>query len=186
MLNIKRIHSLTALFLAIVAAAFPARADDGQGMEHAIKAAMIYNMAKFVDWPQGAADPGGEFVICVIGEGPLCKAVESLDGKTIKDIVVRVRKADGADEARGCRIAVMGDFDSARLESLLRALGDSPTLTISDMDGFVERGGDIGLIIVDNKVRFEINNGSASRKNLKVSSKLLKLADKVVDEGRLL
>jgi hypothetical protein len=62
------------------------------------------------------------------------------------------------------------------LKSLPDQLTGLPVLLISDREGFVNKGGMIGLKIVEKKIRFEINLETASKNNITISSLLLKLA----------
>jgi len=181
----KYIHRL--LLIATLAlmpvTAPPSLAGERPSMEYSVKAAMIYNMAKFVEWPDAQANDRGEFHICVIGEDPFGRSLYALEGKTIKGRTVKVHKFDTAHKAGECHIIFLDGSYAGDIDEALALLADRPSLVISDIDGFVSIGGDIGFIIVDNKVRFEINNSSVGRKKLKVSSRLLKLADKVVEGG---
>jgi len=62
------------------------------------------------------------------------------------------------------------------------ALKGSPILTIGESDGFLESGGIINFLMEDEKVRFEINNTAAKQARLKIRSKLLRLAQRVIEE----
>ncbi|MGB7750059.1 MAG: YfiR family protein [Candidatus Acidiferrales bacterium] len=74
----------------------------------------------------------------------------------------------------------VGKHDAARLGRLLAELKDGSVLTVGESDGFVQQGGMIGFLLVENKVRFEINLQAAERANLKISSRLLLLAKSVI------
>lgn len=62
---------------------------------------------------------------------------------------------------------------------MLRALGQTPVLTVSDAPGFVQAGGMIGLKLRGGRIGFDINHGAARATGLVLSSQLLKLADEV-------
>ena len=68
-----------------------------------------------------------------------------------------------------------------QIGTILEALGDSPTLTVGETDGFATRGGVMNFVIVKNKVRFEINMQAADRAGLKISSQLLRVGILVRD-----
>ena len=66
------------------------------------------------------------------------------------------------------------------LKEVLSFFRGKPVLTISEVNGFIEQGGIINFIIVNDKIRFEINERVAKESGLKISSKLLRLARKVI------
>jgi hypothetical protein len=81
-------------------------------------------------------------------------------------------------------VAFLGAATPAVLESWLAALATEPTLTVGDGDGFIDAGGMIGFVIVDETVRFEINAAAARAARLQLSSRLLALAIRLVPEQR--
>jgi hypothetical protein len=70
--------------------------------------------------------------------------------------------------------------ERGRLPEILSALGSKSVLTVSEVEEFAARGGVINFVLVDNRVRFEINPGAAKRSGLKISSELLRLG-RIVD-----
>jgi YfiR/HmsC-like len=77
-------------------------------------------------------------------------------------------------------VLFVGRRDAARLRRVLVELKDGPILTVGESDGFVEQGGMIGFLLVDNKVRFEINVQAAEQAKLRISSRRLLLAKLVI------
>jgi hypothetical protein len=57
---------------------------------------------------------------------------------------------------------------------LLRGLAGRGVLTVSDIDGFAEAGGGIGLVVDERRVRFDINQATLQRESLRASSQLLR------------
>ena len=155
-------------------------ADQGQRPTEAqVKAAYLYNFGKFVRW-QVAADTG-TFDICVLGKDPFGSSLattvtgERVDGKSIV-----ARDVPGIPETSHCKILFISRSEEARLKLVLGAAKKSSMLTVSDMPDFVERGGMIGLVNVEGKIRFEVNLASVNEAGMTVSSELLKVAVKVV------
>lgn len=171
--------ALIAFVAAVALAPLPARADDAaHEREYLIKAAFIYNFARFTEWPDGAFAADG-MRVCVLGDDPFGKALDSIAGKTIRGREVQVDQVTGAAAAKGCQVLFVSASEGARLAEVIGAIKELPILTIADMPNFATSGGIINLKTVENVIRFEINVSAADRAGLKFSSNLLKLADLV-------
>jgi len=148
--------------------------------EAEVKAAFLYNFARYVEWPEGTfADPQVPVVVCVRGDDAFREIVdETVEGKTVGDRPVVVER-DGSGNERACHLLYVGDgVSDAR--SLLERLADRSVFTVSDRSGFAERGGIANFFRAENRIRFEINPEAARRAGLRISSRLLRLA-KVVE-----
>lgn len=178
-------RSLTAVSCAVsvwAGLAVPSAADPVLPTEYEVKAAYLYNFAKFVEWPAeaqvGAAEP---FVIAVLGEDPFGRTLDDLlASKTIHDRSLVIRRVATPEEAVGAHVVFVCASERPRLPRILKVLRGTSVLTVGDMQEFAERGGMIGFRMDGHKVRFDINPGPAERARLKVSSQLLKLA-RIVD-----
>jgi hypothetical protein len=150
--------------------------------EYQVKAAYLFNFVKYVEWPTNAfQNPTAPFLIGVLGQDPFGTDLErTIAGRTINNrpIVVR-RLADEAD-AKQCHILFISTPEKPRFEKILDSLRGSPILTVADADTFLELGGVIDFVTRDNKVRFRANLNSARASQLKISSRLLSVADAVV------
>lgn len=148
-----------------------------------LKAAFVFNFAKFVEWPaveaQGA--PNGHFVLCQVGgDDTLLAALPRLEGKAVQGREIRVRAVQArGDSVRACQILVIGESEAARAGELARLATMHGVLSVSAVDQFVEAGGMIGLVTVDNRVHFEINLDATQKANLKLAAQFVKLARKV-------
>jgi hypothetical protein len=167
--------------LALVAAtcAIPLAVSDEQPpLEYQVKAAFLYNFAKFVDWPpQKVGPPDSPLIIGVLGKDPFGGALEAVvAGKKFDQHTLIVRHVSGPAEARTCHLLFISRSEDNRLAAILKELRNSATLTIGESDKFIADGGIINFIIVDNKVRFEINPEAAGQTGLRISSKLLHVA----------
>jgi hypothetical protein len=164
--------------LGIAEADAPTRPTDYQ-----VKAAFLYNFAKFVKWPEGALK--GRFVVAVIGEDPFGETLDrAFAGKTVLDRPVELRRARDVREAEGAQIVFVGASERGRLPAVLAALKASGALTVGDMDRFAEGGGMIGFRLKDATVRFEVNLREVNEAGLQMSSQLIKLAQRVIVDGR--
>ena len=145
--------------------------------EYQVKAAFLYNFARFVEWPNGAFPDGkSPFVLAVIGKDPFGESLDLLKGKTVGNREIVINRIADIDRLEKCHILFICDSEKERLKPILRKAESARMLTISDLKGFCEAGGHIAFYLEENKIRFEINNEDAQRTGLKISSQLLKLA----------
>jgi hypothetical protein len=144
----------------------------------ALKAAFLYNFAKFVEWPPEARPGDGQaFVVAVLGNDPFGRALdEAFSGKTLFGHRSVVRRVETLEEARRAQIVFVSSSEDKKLEQVLSVLARPGVLTVGEMEGFARRGGIIGFRMDQRRVRFDINAGRASQARLKLSSELLKLA----------
>jgi hypothetical protein len=161
--------SVPTLFLSVPASAEPT--------DTAVKAAFLPRFARYVTWPPTAMPRGSDpFFLCVIGSDPfgamLDDAVrsQSVDGRRIV-----VRRMDSADGADGCQIAFVQGNRLHSTAQLISALGNRPILTVTDF-GDGARRGIVHFTIFGGRVRFFIDQSSATRRGLNISSRLLALA----------
>lgn len=161
-----------------------ATAQDKSAGEYQVKAAMLFNVAKFVEWP--ADDSGSNkdaFRMCVIGRNPFGTALEGLKGKPVKGRpLLPVQLAD-IDEIGACKVLFISRSEKRNLAAILNSAGRSGVLTVSDIDRFAASGGIIGFVEVEGKIRLEVNLAAAQQAGLNISSQLLKLA-RIVNGGQ--
>jgi hypothetical protein len=149
-----------------------APADEAQ-----VKAAFVYNFLKFVDWPEGAARRSDDpLVVAIIGEGPTADAVAAfLATKHVGDRPVIVRHLAWDQPLAGIQAAFVSEGDAKRLRRVLDAAAAAAVLSIGESNAFASRGGVIGLLVEERKVRFDIDTDAAEAAHLRISSKLLAL-----------
>lgn len=175
--------ALTAgvIALAPVTAAYAQSADSAEiSREYLIKAAILFNFAKFAEWPAAAfTDESAAVRICVIGDDPFGAALDSINGKTVKDRTLLATPIARVEDAAACHILFVSASEGDRLEAILDAVGGLPILTVADMGQFASSGGIVALKTAEDRSRLEINVGAAKKAGVKLSSKLLRLADTV-------
>ena len=141
--------------------------------EYRVKAAYIYNFAKYVDWP-GAETK--EFHVCTAGHDDLGGALSALDRRFAQGREIQVRQNVAMDQIKDCQIIFVGEKDSKLLSSVVRQLLGAPVLIVSDNQQAVESGAHITLASAEDRVEFDVNLATLQRANLKASSQMLKLA----------
>ncbi len=168
---------LTVLLL-LCAAANTAQA---QGVEeHDAKAAFLLKMLNFVQWP---GDAHRDLVIGVIGADATMDALQrQASGKPINGRNVVVRRMSPEADLRSCQIVFIGAAERKNQASLLEKLRGSSVLSVSEIEGFGQRGGMINLLLSSGRIRMEVNPHAAERAHLQISSRLLSLAT-IVNDG---
>jgi len=154
-------------------------------LEYAVKAAFIYNFAKFVEWPKESSSKEGSFVIGILGRDPFGGALQqTVSGKTIRERKITVKQFSRIEDAIGSDILFISTSEKEGVAQILRRLDGAPVLTISDLGRFSEQGGMIEFVIDHDRVRFAINPGASAQAGLKPSSQLLKLARIITGPGK--
>lgn len=153
--------------------------------EHEVKAAYLYYLANFIEWPPEALPADSPFVVCVVGDDPFGSVLdETLRGKTVQGKRIVLRRLAGASQAARCHVAFISDSEAPQMGRVLEEIDRVGLLTVGETPRFVERGGHIELRLgEDRRVRFGINLDETRRAGLKVSAQLLKLATPPVLDG---
>ncbi|MHC5059790.1 MAG: YfiR family protein [Planctomycetota bacterium] len=198
------------LFLALAPVLPAAGADSALSKECQVKSAFIYNFIKFVDWPKPAtaeadkkaAENTEPITIGIIGKNPFGKAFEALTKKKIQNRKVVIKhfgefaknsvkyRQDGetkykykhADALKDCEVLFVGSSETRYCKEIIGIVKDNTVLTVGETKGFIDAGGIIGFVTEEKKVRFGVNLIAAARAELKVRSKLLRLAKKVIEK----
>ena len=164
----------TALALVSACLAGAALADSGDTTESRVKAAYVYNFAKYIEWPGTAAqDP---LRLCLPGNDRLGEAFNALEGRQAQGRAIHVLNGVPLGQLARCQIVFVGQGDAALLAAVIRSAAESPTLVVGDVDGFIDAGGGIGLVVADDRVQFEVNLEALQRAKLRASAQMLKLA----------
>ncbi len=174
-----RIFAFAVLALVLFLEAGKVWCGDGRRpTEYEVKAAYIYNFAKFVEWPQGV---GGEIDVCVLGDDPFGRDLSLIEGKKVINRKIAVRALASYRNASTCDILFISGSEEDDLPQIIKHIMRTPVLTIGDTGGFAEKGVMINFFMENRTVRFEINPKAAGRAGLRISSNLLRIA-KIVGE----
>lgn len=146
--------------------------------EYQVKAAFLYNFAKFVEWPaltfKNDKDP---LRICVLGQNPFGNVlVEGVGGKTVLGRPLLVSDISDAGRGADCQILFIGSSERKRLRAIFTDLRIVGVLTVGETEGFATQGGIVNFKLEDGRVRLEINIEAAALAKLRISSKVLNLA----------
>ncbi|MGA9507427.1 MAG: YfiR family protein [Candidatus Sulfotelmatobacter sp.] len=173
---------LSAFLLALFVASITTNSEAQQARptESQVKAAYLFNFGKFVRWPV-LANSVDSLQICVLGKNSLGKVLDAtVKGEAISGKPVTTRSIPSMHEAEGCHILFVSMSEETRLNTVLASTRRLPVLTVSDIPRFAERGGMIGLVKQEDRIRFEVNVAPIEDSGLTVSSELLKVALRVI------
>lgn len=157
-------------------------AEDAGSLEHRVKAAFLYRFASYVKWPPTAfARPDTPFTIAVMGaEGVAAELEQTVLGRTVGDRVVAVKRIKPGDSLSGVHMLFVGKAEAARLAQLVQAAQTRSILTVTESEEALRQGSVINFIVAEQRVRFAISLDSAEKSGLKLSSRLLAVAQQVV------
>lgn len=189
MVVLKRRRAWLTLLLAVVSLAGAGEAWSAQGeaaraLEYQVKAAFLLNFTRFVEWPSDAfTAPGDPVTICVVGDDPFGESLDAVvQGETVNGRRLKVHRTRDVPELRKDCHLVFVPRSTGRQSEILSALRGTGRLTVGEGDGFLTDGGVIRFVLDQNRVRFEINLAAAEANRLKLSSKLLRLARRVIPD----
>lgn len=172
----------TLLALAISFGAPAVRGRQGPS-EYQVKAAFLFNFAKFIEWPESSfLSDDAPFSICVLGEDPFGSALDDLRGKSIGHRPVAVWRIKNAEAGLRCQVLFVSASEESHLPEIFASLRGSNALVVGQTPGFAASGGAIEFTLDGKHVHFTINPDAMRRAGLRASSQLLALA-KIVHDG---
>lgn len=184
-----RVHSthlvLLVLWLLCFAGMEAARGEEGivppAASERSVKAAFLFKFLTYVEWPELAfSAPEAPIVIGVVNADDIAAELSQITAsRTVNGRPVVVRRVREGESFAGLHVLYIGRSEPAHVASLVRAVQQRPVLTVSDVRGGSEHGVMINFVVVEGRVRFEIATEPAERSGLKLSSRLLSVAQNV-------
>ena len=145
--------------------------------EAALKAAFIYNFAKFTEWPADVVPAASPLVMCVLGDADVADALgRAVKGRVLAGHDMSVSQPARDGQPRGCHLLYVSGVTAGQAAKLVAPLRDVSVLTISDVEGFAASGGIAQFFFERGQLRFSVNLGSTKRARLQISSRLLVLA----------
>jgi uncharacterized protein DUF4154 len=182
-MNWKRISSAAGLSILMCSTAFQcAGASPNPITESEVKAAYLYNFARFIAWPdQSFAGPSGPIQICIISE-PSFEATlkEIVTSRMVDGHPVQVMRVGAVAEADLCHILFVSSNEEKRARAFVENLGRGGVLTVGETQEFFEKGGMIRFAVRDGKVQFQVNLRAATQAGVHISARLLGVATRVV------
>lgn len=173
-----------AWLLAAVLWAGAARAGDGPQAEaeNKIKASYVYKFASYVDWPPAEA-AGAPFVIGIVDADSLAEELKKLSAAyPLKNRPVQVRLLAAGAVPAGLQLLYIGQRAARSARAMLDSVAAQPVLTVTESAGMLTAGSVINLLLIDERIRFEVSLPHAEARQLKISARLLDVAYRI--EGK--
>lgn len=141
----------------------------------------MLHFSRFVEWPASAfAERSSPLFICVLGDDPFGSLLEDIvHNETVDSRPVAVERYRLAGNVDHCHILFVGRSAAPLQQQILDRVRGKNILTVSDNEDFTRRGGVIGFVTINGKVKLQVNRSSAEQADLRISSRLLRLADEV-------
>jgi hypothetical protein len=188
---IERIHkvAIRALVFALMSMAgsvFAQEKSDAVENEYLVKAAFVFNLSKYVDWPQAAFEgPDSKFVFGVLGDPPPNLRQGLLyyqRKKLVGQRAIEVRFLKTAEEVAGCHLLfIRRTLDEEVVRNVITACGNKPVLLVGESDDFQKIGGGVNFVESASRIKLHLELSSTKRRNLKLDSRLINVA-RVVEE----
>lgn len=164
--------------------------------DYQIKAGYLYYFTQFTDWPTNAfASADAPIVIGIVGDDPFGNFLDELvkaKGEIVRGHPLVIKRLNPGDDLQSCQILFICRNEKEQLPALLQKLKGGHVLTVGDDSGFLDQGGMVNFVLVQEKkevdgktiikenVKLEINATAAKEAGLQISSQLLRLAVRVV------
>ena len=150
-------------------------------LERSVKAAFLYKFLAYVEFPQHAfADAGAPLVIGVLGSDEMASEVQhSVAGRSVAGRAVLVRRLREGEPVGEVHLLFVAGSDGAKVARVLRQAPPGPILSVSECGNWPQSGSIINFRIIDQHVRFDVSLDAAEKNNIKLSSRLLSVANHV-------
>jgi len=170
------LHGMTLALFLLPGILFPPALAGSIPDEAKVKAAYLVNFIKFVEWPGSTfGSPGDPYQIAVVGNDSIEAALKRMNEMKVFGRGLVVRKISDLSSLEQFHILFVCESEKGKVDRVIGAVKKLHVLTVSDIDGFARRGGTIGFFRENNRIMFEINEGSAEEAGLKLNAKLLYL-----------
>lgn len=152
--------------------------------EYQVKAAILFNIAKFVEWPEGTFhSPSAPIIIGILGEDPFGSTMEAAKDRTVSGRKIQMRYFASVEDVIQCHILFVSRSEKGKLTSILNKFRDTTLLLVGDTEEFAQKGGMINLSMQNESVNIEINVDALNHAGIKVNSRLLNMA-RIVRSGK--
>ena len=145
--------------------------------EYQVKAAFLFNFAKFVEWPaESFKEAQAPLILGILGKDPFGEQIDKLSDQNIQGRKLSIKRFAKVEDLAKCHLLFISAAEKEHLPRILKITRDWHVLTVGDTKGLIQSGVIVNFIIIENRIRFEINTDAAQRAGLKISAQLLKLA----------
>lgn len=150
-------------------------------LERSVKAAFLYKFLGYTEFPAAAfGDGAAPFAIGVVGADDMVAELNRIvSGRTVNNRPVVIRSLRESEVPGAVHLLFIAGWDNARVARLLKAGAPGPMLVVTECEDGLQQGSVINFKIVEQRVRFDISLEAADKYNVKLSSRLLTVANQV-------
>jgi hypothetical protein len=153
-----------------------------QATDYKVHANIIYRFTKYIEWPEDKQ--AGDFVIGIVGDSPLYEELGALTAnKLVGNQKIIIKKFSTGAASYTCQVLFISQEESRSLKRIAPLTADQPVLLVTEENGLAKKGSCINFIIVDDRLKLEINKNNVLSRNLNIASELLKLATIVANDN---
>ena len=173
-------HQVRGVLVGVMLCASSASIRAQSALEYDVKAALLLNFARFIEWPDAAFESArSPIVVCVLAPSPFGDTLErTLAGETIATRPLSARQVQGVSDSAGCHMLFIPAGAESRASALLRQ-GGPHTITIGESRRFADMGGAVNFVLDGGRVRFNVNLRPVEDRGVRISARMLQLAGRV-------
>lgn len=149
------------------------------GKPEDIMTSYINSFTKLMQWPD--EETSGSFIIKIFGECSITESLKRLANQTVNGKKIDIEEIDQISEIANCKILFISKKEKGRLEEILHETEKENVLTIANNTGFGKKGVGINFILMGSNIRFEINLKVLNKTEINYSSRLLRIATKIIE-----
>ncbi len=162
--NLHKILVLLAISVCMVTTISKA-----QTINYKVHALFLFKFTQYIEWPAA----NGNYVVGVVGNSPILEELQNL-ALSRKNLIIK--KMSASSDLSGCQVVFISENSSTQLSAISSKLSGKPILVISETGAGAKKGAGINFVMIDDKMKFELNKGTLERQGLKVSSDLVTLS----------
>lgn len=178
-----KIINVSGLFFGVVLLFSQYVIADDADIEYKVKAGYLYNFTKFITWPE---DKSETFNLCIVGEDPFGDLIDPIEQRSAFGRPIKLFRFNSLNKGQRCHILFISASikDNLLLKGMLVIHDVDKSLSVGESDGFATQGGMIGFVNRQGKIKLQINLKTLQRSDLKISAKLLEVAELVGDDDK--
>jgi hypothetical protein len=177
-----KIVSLSGVFFFIAVLLSQQAIADDANVEYKVKAGYLYNFTKFITWPE---DKSETFNLCIVGEDPFGDLIDPIEQRTAFGRPIKLFRFNSFNKEQRCHILFVSVSikDNSSLKNILAIQEANKPLTVGESKEFAAQGGMIGFVNRQGNIKLQINLKVLQQSDLKISAKLLEVAELVGEES---
>ena len=166
---------------AVLPAPAQAQGSNPLALERRVKAAFLYKFLAYAEFPASAfGDSAAPVTIGVVGSDEMAaELVRVVAGRQALGRPIQVRNLREGELGAPVHLLFVAGNDNVRAARILRG-APGALMPVTECELGLQYGSVINFRIIEDRVRFDVSLDSAEKNNVKLSSRLLTVANRVV------